>query len=220
MYQCWVPIKTPKFAAFKREKAPNQPPLMCQIFGVRASTHWTDRLSPNTVAITMPTYFWKETQSRGEFLTLNICSRLQEIPTWWPPRLMSYIHPQDKNNIGTNWGACSVLPGDESLRLANTHRPLSKKGLRPEVLWNTMQRPITSSTESPCHFTQQHTDRSWTSLKTHLNTEMTHTWINRVHSSLSKGSNLKDTLLPIKHYSCFFPLPTSQSPCSIFKGKV
>lgn len=49
---------------------------------------------------------------------------------------------------------------------------------------------------------------------------MTHTQINREHSSLSKGSNLNETLLPIKHCSCFFPVSTSPSLCSIFKGKV
>lgn len=45
------------------------------------------------------------------------------------------------------------------------------------------------------------------------------TQINGVHSSVSKGSNLNEPLLPIKRCSCLFPTTTSPPLAAYLKGR-
>lgn len=146
MYHCKMPVQKPQVCSIQKKNALNHPLLVRQIFEARASRCWADRLSPATVAVAMPAYFWKETQSHGEFLTLMFIRYLMTSETW--VIYSSLGQEQYWHELGSLLcPGYSSNPGDESLRLANTHQPLSRG---TETL-TPLQHPITSSPEPPCH---------------------------------------------------------------------
>lgn len=115
-----MPVWKPQVHSIQKKNAPNHPPLVRQIFEVRASRHWADRLSPATVATAMPAYSREEIQSHGEFLTLMFIRYLLTSKTW----VIYSSLGQEQYWHGLGSLLCpgySSNPGDESLRPANSY---------------------------------------------------------------------------------------------------
>lgn len=113
-----MPVQKPQVHSIQKK---NHPPLVRQIFEVRASRHWADRLSPATVAIAMPAYSWDETQSHGELLALMFIRYLSTSKAW----VIYSSLGQEQYWHGLGSLLCPGYPsgpGHESLRLANTYQ--------------------------------------------------------------------------------------------------
>lgn len=102
-----MPVQKPQVCSIQKKNALNHPLLVRQIFEARASRCWADRLSSATVAVAMPAYFWKETQSHGEFLTLMFIRYLMTSETW--VIYSSLGQEQYWHELGS-----LLCPGDES----------------------------------------------------------------------------------------------------------
>lgn len=191
----------PEVCSIQKGKSSQPATLLCQIFEEHASTQWTDSLSPPPVAVTMPTSFWKEIQRCGEFLTFNYLFMIVR-----DTNLMTLRQEQYQHKLGGlrcpawRWGF-----------KAGKHPPTPQQEDCSHKSFETLCKPVTSSTESPCHFIQQQT----TILNFSENAPayaVTHAWINRVCSSFSEGSKSKwhctawwtlHRFLPHSH----FPIP-------------